>query len=80
MRGITSLRNGLVRISLFGIGCSICIDLVRAIVLIVALALGALETGPDLSANTNAIPNFYCLDFGANLDNMANNLVTYADG
>lgn len=51
----------------------------RAIVLIVALALRALQAGPDLSANANAISLFDSLDLRANLDGLADDLVTDAD-
>lgn len=52
---------------------------VGAVVLVVALALRALETRPNLSANTDAVALFYILDAFAHLDCLADDLVAYAD-
>ena len=51
----------------------------RTIVLIVTLALWALQASPDLSANTNSIADLSCLDFGSDLDSTADNFVADAD-
>ena len=53
--------------------------MVRAIVLVIALALRALQAGPDLSANANAVALLDGLDLGPDLDSLANNLMSYAD-
>lgn len=55
-------------------------DLVRAIVLIVALALLALETGPDLGADTDTVALLDGLDGLADLDGLAYDLVSHTDG
>lgn len=51
----------------------------RTIVLVVALALRALETGPDLGADTDTIALLDVLDGLADLDRLPDNLVAYAD-
>lgn len=54
-------------------------DEVRAVVLICALALLALETTPDLGANTDSVALLYLLDILANLDSFSNNFVADAE-
>ena len=51
-----------------------------AVVLIITLALLALEAGPDLSSNTDPVSNLAAGHLVANLDCMANNLVANTDG
>jgi hypothetical protein len=50
-----------------------------AVVLVIALALLALQTRPDLSANTHAVSDLDAGDLVADLDSMANDLVANAD-
>ena len=52
----------------------------RAIVLLVCLAELALQACLDLSAHTDTISNFDTSHFVANLDGLAYDLVTDADG
>ncbi len=52
----------------------------RAVVLVVTLALRALETSPDLSTYTHTISDFYCFHFGPDFDGMTDDLVADADG
>jgi hypothetical protein len=52
---------------------------VWAVILVVALALWALQAGPDLSTNTDSVADLDSLDLGADLDGMTNNFVTDAD-
>jgi hypothetical protein len=52
---------------------------VRAIVLIVALALWATHAGLNLSSNTNAVSDLAGGDVLANSDNLSNDLVSNAD-
>lgn len=47
----------------------------RAVVLIVAFAFLALQTGPDLSADTNAVANLDRRHLVTNFDGLANNLM-----
>jgi hypothetical protein len=54
--------------------------LVRAVILLVVLALGAGEIGTNLSADTRAVTNLDLCDFGADLDNLTNDLVSDAEG
>ena len=51
-----------------------------AVVLVVALALLALQTRPDLSSNTNTIPDLCAGDLVADLDSLANDLMSNTDG
>ena len=51
----------------------------RAIVLVVALALLALQARPDLSTNAASVTNFDCLDFGANLDGLTDYFMANTD-
>ena len=50
-----------------------------AVVLIITLALLALQARPDLSTDSDAVTDFDGLDLVANLDGVANNLVSDAD-
>lgn len=52
----------------------------RAVVLVVTLALRALQAGPDLGSNANTVTLLDGLDLGADLDGFADDLVAYADG
>jgi hypothetical protein len=51
-----------------------------AVILIVTLALLALETRPNLCSNTDTVPNLDAGHLVADLDSMANDLVSNADG
>jgi hypothetical protein len=59
---------------------TICVDLVGAVVLLVGLAVVASQVGANLRANTNTVADLHLGDLGANLDNLANDLVSYAEG
>lgn len=74
VRGISTLGDGI------AVGGSVGINPVRAVVLIVALAVLALEAGRDLGADTDTVSNLDGLDCGADLDGMANDFVAYTDG
>ncbi len=50
-----------------------------AVVLVVILAVVTLQARPDLSSYAHSIANLHRLDFGADLDSMANDFVTDAD-
>lgn len=52
----------------------------RAVVLVVGLADLALETGLDLSADTDTVANFTGRHFVANLDHFPNDFMTHANG
>lgn len=51
----------------------------RAVILVLALADIALQAGPHLGTNTNAIAHLNLLHVLADLDGLANNLVTDAE-
>ena len=51
----------------------------RAVVLVVRLAKLALQTGTDLSANTNAVSNLDGCHLVTDLDSLADNFMTNAD-
>jgi hypothetical protein len=72
--GVSSLRNGTV-----GMLSTVCVDLVGAVVLHVVLAVVACEIGTDLSSNTNAVSNLDLGDLAANLDGLADDLVSNAE-
>jgi hypothetical protein len=58
---------------------TVCVDLVWAVVLLVRLAVVAGKIGADLSTNTSAVTNLNLGDLGADLDNLADDLVSYAE-
>ena len=74
------MRDGLVWVHLFGIRSTISVDHVWAIVLVVALALWALEASPDLSSDANTVSHFASFYSIPNLDGLADDLVADADG
>lgn len=51
-----------------------------AIVLVVALALRALQARPDLSTNTGTVANLECRDLRSNFYDLADNLVADSNG
>ena len=51
-----------------------------AIILIVALALWALQTRPDLGTDTSTVADLECRDLGANFYNFANDFMANGDG
>jgi hypothetical protein len=51
-----------------------------AVILVVALALLALQARPNLRSNTDTVPNLDAGHLVADLDSMANDLVSNADG
>jgi hypothetical protein len=53
---------------------------VWAIILIITLALGALQTRPYLCADTNAVTDLDVSNLGADLDRLAHNFMAYTDG
>ena len=61
-----------------GVLGTVCVDLVGAVVLLVVLALVAGEIGTDLSTNTGAVSDLDASDLVADLDYLADNLVSYA--
>jgi hypothetical protein len=68
------LRN-----SAIGVLGSVGVNLVGAVVLLVVLALVAGQVGTNLSTNTSAISNLDASDLVANLDDLSDNLVSYAE-
>ena len=52
----------------------------RTVVLVVRFAEFALETGTDLSANTNTVSNLNGCNLVAHFDGLANNFMADADG
>jgi DNA-binding MarR family transcriptional regulator len=58
---------------------TVCVDLVGAVVFLVVLALVASKIGTDLSTNTSAVSNLDAGDLVADLDDLANNLVSYTE-
>ena len=75
VRRVTSLGDSAVRV-LSAVG----IDLVRAVVLLVGLALVAGKIGADLGTRSNTVANLVLGDLGSDLDDAANDLVSYAQG
>jgi hypothetical protein len=53
--------------------------LVGAVVLVVVLALVASEVGTNLSTNTSAVANLELSNLTANLDDLSDDLVSYAE-
>ena len=51
----------------------------RAVILVVRLAVVALKAGSDLRANANTITDFAGRDFVANANCLANDLMSYTD-
>lgn len=74
MAGVASLGDCAIRL-LGAVG----VNLVGAVVLEVLLAVVASKIGTNLSTNTGAIANLDTGDLGANLDDLANDLVSYAE-
>lgn len=75
MAGVTALSNG--AISVLG---AICVDGVGAVVFLVVLALWAGKVGANLSTNTGTVANLDPGNLAADLDDLANNFVSYAEG
>ena len=75
MAGVTTLRN-----SATAVLSTVCVDLVGAVVLVVVLALLASKIGANLGTNTGAVANLDPSDLVADLDYLANDLVSYAEG
>lgn len=51
-----------------------------AIVFVVALALRALQTRPDLGTDTSTVADLECRDLGSNFYDLANDLMTDCNG
>jgi hypothetical protein len=62
-----------------GVLGTVCVDLVGAVVLLVVLALVAGKIGANLSTDTSAVSNLDAGDLVTDLDNLADNLVSYAE-
>ena len=75
VRRVTSLGDSAVRV-LSAVG----IDLIRAVILLVGLALVAGKIGANLGTRTNAVADLVLGDLGSDLDDAANDLVSYAQG
>ena len=73
VRRVTSLGDGAV-----GVLSTVGIDLVGAVVLLVGLAVVAGKIGANLSTDTSAVSNLDAGDLVTDLDNLADNLVSYA--
>jgi hypothetical protein len=72
VRGVTALGD----VSGVHVLLTPSVDLVSAVGLVVVLALLALQAAVDLSTNTDTLSNLGEGDLGANLDDLADNLVT----
>lgn len=72
--GVATLSNGAI-----GVGRAIGVNRVRAVVLLVCLAVVAREVGANLCTDTGAIADLQTLDLGADLDDLSNNLMSYAE-
>jgi hypothetical protein len=72
--GETSLGDSAVRV-----GCTVCVDHVGAVVLLVCLAVTAIKVGANLGTDTCAVANLECGDLGSDLDDLADDLVSYAE-
>lgn len=66
--------------STVGVLSTIGIDLVRAVVLVIRFAVLACQIGSNLCADTCSVSDFEVLDFRADFDDFANDLVAYAEG
>lgn len=75
VRRVASLSNGAVRVL-----STVGIDLVGAVVLLVGLAVVASKIGANLGTRTDAVANLVLGDLVSDLDNAANDLVSYAKG
>lgn len=53
--------------------------MVRAVVLLIGLTLVASKIGTDLSTNTSTVANLDVLDLAADLDDLADDFVAYAE-
>lgn len=69
------MRHGAIRI----LG-TVCVDLVGAVVLLVILAVVAGEVGADLGSNTNTVSDLDLGNLAANLDGLADDLVSNTEG
>jgi hypothetical protein len=74
MAGVSTLCNCAV-----GVLSTICVDLVGAVVFLVVLALVASKIGTNLSTDSGAVSDLDSGDLVTNLDDLANNLVSYAE-
>ena len=72
---VTSLGDGAV-----GMLSTVGIDLVGAVVLLVGLAVVAGKIGANLSTGSHTVANLVLGDLGSDLDDAANDLVSYAQG
>lgn len=72
--GVTTLCN-----SAIGVLSTVCVNRIRAVVLLIVLALIAGQVGANLSANTGTVANLDLGDLGSDLDDLTNDLVSYAE-
>ena len=56
--------------------CTVCVDHLRAVVLLVALAVDALSAGTDLSTDTDSLTLLELLDLVTDPDDLADDLVS----
>ena len=75
VRRVASLCN-----SAIGVLSTVGIDLVGAVVLLVGLAVVASKIGANLGTGTDTVADLVLGDLGSNLDNVANDLVSYTEG
>lgn len=73
VRGVTTLGN-----SAIGVLRTIGINLVGAVVFLIGLAVVASQIGADLGPRTDTVADFMPSDLGSDLNDAANNLVSYA--
>jgi len=59
--------------------CTVCVDHLRAVVLLVTLAVDALSASTDLSTNTDSLALRELLDLVTNSEDSADNLVSYTE-
>lgn len=76
--GVAALANGLVRVHVLGVRRPVRVHQVRAVILVVAFALRALEAAPHLRAHAHAVAGLHRLYFGAYFDGFADHFVAHA--
>lgn len=63
--------------STIGVLSTICVDLVRAVVLLVSFAVVACKVGSYLCADADSVALLKLCDLGADIDDLADDLVAY---
>lgn len=74
MARVTTLCDGAILVR-----SAVCIDGIRAVVLLVRFAVVAREIGTNLGSNASAIADLEILDLGTDFDDLADDFVAYAE-